>query len=110
MSKSLGNVISPYDLIDRYGLDAIRYFFMREVPFGGDGYFSHEAIVVRINGDLANDFGNLAQRALSMIAKNCGGAVPVRGAFADADYALLAKADALSPRLPREFEDPIGRA
>ena len=104
MSKSLGNVISPYDLIERYGLDATRYFFMREVPFGGDGYFSHEAIVSRINGDLANDFGNLAQRVLSMIAKNCEGAVPRRGDLSEADRALLDKADGLLERLRREFD------
>jgi methionyl-tRNA synthetase len=76
MSKSTGNVVSPATLIADYGLDPLRYFFLREVPFGQDGNYSHEAIVQRINADLANDLGNLAQRSLSMIAKNCGGVVP----------------------------------
>jgi methionyl-tRNA synthetase len=76
MSKSVGNVIDPFALIDAYGVDQVRYFFLREVPFGQDGNYSHEAIVNRINADLANDLGNLAQRSLSMIAKNCEGRVP----------------------------------
>lgn len=76
MSKSVGNVIDPNALADHYGVDALRYFFLREVPFGQDGNYSHEAIVQRMNSDLANDLGNLAQRSLSMIAKNCGGRVP----------------------------------
>ncbi len=76
ISKSLGNVIEPFELIERYGLDPVRYFLLREVPFGNDGDFSHRAIVGRLNSDLANDFGNLAQRVLSMINKNCDGRVP----------------------------------
>lgn len=76
MSKSLGNVIAPKDLIDEFGLDQTRYFLMREVPFGNDGNFAKEAMAERINSDLANNVGNLAQRTLSMIAKNCGGVVP----------------------------------
>ena len=95
MSKSVGNVISPAALAEHYGVDALRYFFLREVPFGQDGNYSHEAIVGRINADLANDLGNLAQRSLSMIAKNCGGAVPTPGDLLDADRAILAEADAL---------------
>ena len=91
MSKSLGNVLSPAGLVGEYGLDQIRYFLMREVPFGRDGSFSHESIVQRINADLANDFGNLAQRVLSMINKNCGGTLPKPGAFTDDDKALLEK-------------------
>ena len=74
MSKSVGNVVDPFALIEHYGLDQVRYFFLREVPFGQDGSYSHEAIVNRTNADLANDLGNLAQRSLSMIAKNCDGA------------------------------------
>jgi methionyl-tRNA synthetase len=97
MSKSTGNVVSPATLIADYGLDPLRYFFLREVPFGQDGSYSHEAIVQRINADLANDLGNLAQRSLSMIAKNCGGAVPDwRDGIPSADdLEMLALADAL---------------
>jgi methionyl-tRNA synthetase len=92
MSKSLGNVVGPHELIERYGVDQLRYFFLREIPFGQDGNYSHEAIVNRINADLANDLGNLAQRSLSMIAKNCAGAVPKHGDFTDADRDILAQA------------------
>ena len=81
MSKSVGNVIDPFALADAYGVDQLRYFFLREVPFGQDGNYSHEAIVNRINADLANDLGNLAQRSLSMIGKACGGTLPEPGAF-----------------------------
>ncbi len=76
MSKSLGNVIAPKELVDEYGIDQTRYFLMREVPFGNDGNFSKDAMAERINSDLANNIGNLAQRTLSMIAKNCNGKVP----------------------------------
>ena len=69
MSKSVGNVVDPFNLADQYGVDQVRYFFLREVPFGQDGNYNHEAIVARINADLANDLGNLAQRSLSMIGK-----------------------------------------
>ncbi len=92
ISKSLGNVIDPIELANRYGLDQVRYFLLREVPFGNDGDFSHTAMVNRMNGELANDLGNLAQRVLSMIAKNCGGAVPTRGDLTDDDLALLTDA------------------
>ena len=73
MSKSVGNVVDPFDLVKAYGVDQVRYFFLREVVFGQDGTYSPEAIANRINADLANDLGNLAQRSLSMIARNCGG-------------------------------------
>ncbi len=73
MSKSVGNVVDPVGLADIYGVDPLRYFVLREVPFGQDGSYSHEAIVNRLNADLANDLGNLAQRSLTMIARNCGG-------------------------------------
>ncbi|MCC0049347.1 MAG: methionine--tRNA ligase [Rhodobiaceae bacterium] len=89
MSKSVGNVVDPFALAEHYGVDQLRYFFLREVPFGQDGNYSHDAIVSRTNADLANDLGNLAQRSLSMIAKNCDGAVPQYGAFSDEDQALL---------------------
>lgn len=92
MSKSVGNVVDPIELASRYGVDQLRYFFLREIPFGQDGNYSHEAIVNRINADLANDLGNLAQRSLSMIAKNCGGKVPRPGAFTEADRSLLEEA------------------
>jgi len=89
ISKSVGNVIDPQHLVETYGLDPVRYFLLREVPFGNDGDFSHRAMIGRINGDLANDFGNLAQRVLSMVAKNCGGAVPTPGPFETDDEAML---------------------
>ncbi|RBL99626.1 methionine--tRNA ligase [Glutamicibacter soli] len=89
MSKSLGNTVSPEDFVTRYGLDQVRYFFLREVPFGADGNYNHETIVARINGDLANNFGNLAQRSLSMVAKNCGGLVPTPGELLAADNEIL---------------------
>ena len=95
MSKSVGNVIDPFALADTYGVDQFRYFFMREVPFGQDGNYSHEAIVNRINADLANDLGNLAQRSLSMVARQLGGTLPTPGAFSDNDKAMLASADAM---------------
>ncbi|MDH4984770.1 methionine--tRNA ligase [Aminobacter anthyllidis] len=94
MSKSLGNVVDPFTMVEHYGLDQVRYFLLREVPFGQDGSYSHEAIVNRTNADLANDLGNLAQRSLSMIAKNCNGDVPQRGELADADKAILDQATA----------------
>ncbi len=95
MSKSVGNVIDPFALIEHYGVDPLRYFFLREVPFGQDGNYSHESIVARMNADLANDLGNLAQRSLSMIAKNCDGRLPVPGDLTEADRAILAEATGL---------------
>lgn len=95
MSKSVGNVIDPSSLACAYGVDQIRYFFCREVPFGQDGSYSHEMVVNRINADLANDLGNLAQRSLSMIAKNLGGVVPTPQPFQPQDEEILAKADAM---------------
>jgi methionyl-tRNA synthetase len=97
MSKSTGNVVAPNTMADTYGADQVRYFFLREVPFGQDGNFSHEAIVNRINADLANDLGNLAQRSLSMIAKNCASKIPNPGAFSGADRQILESAGELLP-------------
>ena len=95
MSKSVGNVIDPFALAEAYGVDPLRYFFLREVPFGQDGNYSHDAIVNRINADLANDLGNLAQRSLTMVARNFGGALPAPFAFSEADSTILAAADAM---------------
>ena len=96
ISKSLGNVIDPLQIADTYGLDQMRYFLLREVPFGNDGDFSHQAIVHRMNGDLANDLGNLSQRVLSMIFKNCEASMPAAPAeLLDADSTLLAAVDGL---------------
>ncbi len=95
MSKSTGNVISPRSLVEDYGVDAVRYFFMREVPYGSDGSYSHEAIVARMNADLANDLGNLAQRSLSMINKNCDGKVPECGPLSASDAEMVNAAKSL---------------
>ncbi len=89
MSKSLGNAIDPNALVETYGLDQLRYFMMREIPFGNDGDFSESAIAGRINGELANEFGNLAQRVLSFIAKNCDGRLPEPSEQIEDDRQLL---------------------
>lgn len=89
MSKSLGNVVGPVDMAQKYGIDQLRYFLLREVPFGNDGSYSHDAIVARTNADLANDFGNLAQRSLSMIAKHLSGRMPEIKDPTDDDLALI---------------------
>jgi methionyl-tRNA synthetase len=89
MSKSLGNVVDPIELAQHFGVDQLRYFLLREVSFGQDGSYSEEAIVTRCNADLANNFGNLAQRSLSMIAKNCEGRVPQPSARVTKDDLLL---------------------
>jgi methionyl-tRNA synthetase len=95
MSKSVGNVVDPFALVDAFGVDQVRYFFLREVPFGQDGNYSVEAIVNRINADLANDLGNLAQRSLTMIARQLEGVLPKPGAYSEADKAMLAMADGM---------------
>ncbi|MET4208803.1 methionine--tRNA ligase [Bradyrhizobium sp. LA2.1] len=95
MSKSVGNVVDPFNLADQYGVDQMRYFFLREVSYGQDGNYNHDAIVARINADLANDLGNLAQRSLSMVAKQLGGVLPEPGEFSDNDKAILAMADGM---------------
>jgi methionyl-tRNA synthetase len=89
MSKSVGNVTDPIELADRFGVDPLRYFLLREVSFGQDGSYSEEAIVTRCNADLANNLGNLAQRCLSIIAKNCDGRVPEPGNATAAEEALV---------------------
>ncbi|HNM85273.1 MAG TPA: methionine--tRNA ligase [Mycobacterium sp.] len=105
MSKSVGNVIDPGDLVDAFGVDAVRFFLLREVPFGQDGSYSEEAIIGRINADLANEFGNLAQRSLSMVNKNLDGIVPTPGEFDDDDNALLDQADALLATVREHFDN-----
>jgi methionyl-tRNA synthetase len=104
MSKSVGNVLDPFVMAAHYGIDQLRYFFLREVPFGQDGSYSHEAIVNRTNADLANDLGNLAQRSLSMIGKSCDGIVPAPGALSDADKRLLDGADGLLAKAREAME------
>jgi methionyl-tRNA synthetase len=105
MSKSLGNVVDPDDLIRAFGVDPLRYFLLREVTFGQDGSYSAEAIVTRVNADLANSFGNLAQRTLSFIARNCGGDLPVGGRGDGADDELLSRvAAATRQELPDHFD------
>ncbi len=95
MSKSTGNVVDPFSMVDEYGVDQFRFFLLREVPFGQDGNYNHEAIVNRTNADLANDLGNLASRSLSMIAKNCDNALPTPAEFSDEDKVMLAAADGI---------------
>ena len=104
MSKSLGNVLTPQALIDEFGLEPLRYFLMREVPYGQDGSFSHESIVQRINADLANDLGNLAQRVLTQIARKCNGTLPDPGALQPEDTKLLDGLTSILPDLRRAME------
>ncbi|MBV9813906.1 MAG: methionine--tRNA ligase [Acetobacteraceae bacterium] len=101
MSKSLGNVIDPHALARTFGVDPVRFFVLREVPFGNDGDFNTRGIVSRMNVELANDLGNLAQRTLSLIARNCDGRMPARNAATEDDVGLLAATEAL-PALVRE--------
>jgi len=104
MSKSVGNVVDPVSLVETFGLDQVRYFLLREVPFGQDGSYSEEAIIGRINTDLANELGNLAQRSLSMVNKNLDGVVPQPGEFSAADRELLDTAADLLPRVREAFD------
>ncbi|KKC04557.1 methionine--tRNA ligase [Mycobacterium nebraskense] len=104
MSKSLGNVVDPVALAETFGVDQVRYFLLREVPFGQDGNYTEDAIITRINTDLANELGNLAQRSLSMVAKNLGGVVPEPGELTAADADLLATADGLLERVRASFD------
>jgi methionyl-tRNA synthetase len=107
MSKSLGNVIDARDLVAAYGVDQVRYYLLREKPFGGDGSITFKGIVTRINVELANDLGNLAQRSLSLVARNCGGRLPGRGAVTEADAELLRAADALPDMLRERLERQV---
>ncbi|MEZ5131327.1 MAG: methionine--tRNA ligase [Mycobacterium sp.] len=105
MSKSIGNVVDPVSLVRSFGVDQVRYFLLREVPFGQDGSYSEEAVIGRINTDLANELGNLAQRSLSMVNKNLGARVPEPGQFGAEDTGLLELADALLPRVREAFDN-----
>jgi methionyl-tRNA synthetase len=105
MSKSLGNFIDVRPLVEEFGVDAVRFFLLREVPFGGDGDFSRKALISRLNVELANDLGNLAQRTLSFIAKNAGGVIPSRGELLEADLVLMAAAEGLAEKM----RDAVGR-
>ncbi len=96
MSKSLGNAIDPLALVEQYGLDPVRFFLLREVPFGNDGDFSRRALVARLNNELANDLGNLAQRTLTQIQRNCGAKLPAEGPRTPEDEALLGPVQGLS--------------
>jgi methionyl-tRNA synthetase len=107
MSKSLGNVIEPRQLAAAFGLDQVRYFLLREKPFGGDGTLSHQALITRVNVELANDLGNLAQRSLSLIARNCDARLPARGPATDDDTELLTMAEALPGSLRDRLERQV---
>ena len=106
MSKSLGNVITPKALVDKYGARRRALFHAARIAVRRDGDFSHRAMVNRINGDLANDLGNLAQRVLSMVQRYCEGRVPKAGALTEADKTLLGSAQALLPKLRAEYAVP----
>jgi methionyl-tRNA synthetase len=106
MSKSSGNIIPPAKLVEEYGVDALRYFMLRELPFGSDGDFSRRAVIGRINGDLANGFGNLAQRVLSMVGRYCEGRVPEAGLLNGADRALLESASGLLAKIRADMTEP----
>lgn len=104
ISKSLGNTINPFNLVETYGRDPVRYFFLREVPFGNDGDFSDTALIGRLNSDLANSYGNLAQRVLSFIAKSCGGIVPKPVEQSPTDNALCTQPNSILPSLREHIQ------
>lgn len=105
ISKSLGNTIDPLTLIDQYGIDSVRYFLLREVPFGQDGDFSTQSLINRINSDLANSYGNLVQRVLSFINKNCGGILPSPGALSEEDQDMISLAQNQSDELSKLMDE-----
>ena len=105
ISKSLGNAIDPVAVTREFGVDPVRYFLLREVPFGNDGDFQRRALIGRLNAELANAYGNLCQRVLSIVAKNCGGKVPGKGALAAADATLLGRAGGLLAAVRSDIDD-----
>jgi methionyl-tRNA synthetase len=105
MSKSLGNVVDPGELAAAFGVDALRYFLLREVSFGNDGSYSAEAIVTRVNAELANAFGNLAQRTLAFIAKTLEGVLPETGRAEEADGQLIEEVIVAAAGFKSAFED-----
>ena len=105
MSKSVGNVVDPVILCDRYGVDAIRYFLLREIPFGNDGMFTNEALISRINSDLANDLGNLLSRTVAMCEKYFGGTVAPTGAATEFDEDLKAVVSAMPAQVAKDMDE-----
>ncbi|MBT0662996.1 methionine--tRNA ligase [Geobacter pelophilus] len=105
MSKSLQNVVEPNLLIDKYGVDAIRYFLLREVPFGLDGDFSHSALVLRINSDLANDLGNLLNRTTAMIVKYFDGVLPSPSENLEIDTTFRARAESAIQQVDAHLDE-----